>query len=302
VHASLSASRGPLAVAVLVALILTVASGSTRGVRAVSNAQERNSSNVFATTALYAPSTLTATVSGHDVSLGWAAGTNGNGYTVLGVANGASSDCSAATLASLGSSATLTYTDTGRFTPQGTWYCYQVQTSYGSWTSATGNPRVAARLGAFAASVALANGGTANRLDTGDSVTITFNQAMTTSTGPSGTNKVCSTTGGVIQLGTTATTGTCSAVETVNLGSLGGGSTTVTGRWNATYTWSAGNTVLTIVLGTRVTGSTNVATSGTWTLNPVTTATKLLSATGAFHACDTNTGGGSCLPVATGSF
>lgn len=301
-HASLSASRGRLAVAVLVALFLTVTSGFTGAVRAVSNAQEQNSSGVFATTALYAPSALTATVSGHDVSLGWAAGTNGNGYSVLGVANGASSDCSAAPFAALGSSATLTSTDTGRFTPQGTWYCYQVQTSYGSWTSASGNPTVAARLGFFAASVALANGGTANRLDTGDSITITFNQAMTTATGPSGTNKVCSTTGGVIQLGATATTGTCSAVETDNLGSLRGGSTTITGRWNATYTWSAGNTVLTIVLGTRVTGTTNVAASGTWTLNPVTTTTKLLSATGAFHACDTNAGGGNCLPVATGSF
>jgi hypothetical protein len=37
-------------------------------------------------------------------------------------------------------------------------------------------------------------------------------------------------------------------------------------------------------------------------LNPTTTASKLLSATGSFQACNTHTGGGNCLPTMGGSF
>ena len=50
-----------------------------------------------------------------------------------------------------------------------------------------------------------------------------------------------------------------------------------------------------------ISGTTGPTLSGTWTLNPTTTGTKVLSATGSYHNCDTNTGGGNCLPVATGS-
>jgi hypothetical protein len=42
--------------------------------------------------------------------------------------------------------------------------------------------------------------------------------------------------------------------------------------------------------------------SGTWSFNPTTTASKLLSATGSFQACNTHTGGGNCLPTMGGSF
>jgi hypothetical protein len=285
-----------------VAVLALASTGLIGGVSATSNAVAKNPGNVFATTALYAPSNLTAAVTGHNVALGWAAGTNGSAYTVLGAANGSSSNCSAATYATVATTTSLSYTDTSRYTPQGTWYCYQVQTSYGSWTSVASNPVVAARIGFFASGVTITNGGTAGRLDTGDTIVVTFGQPVSTASGPSGTNTVCSTTAGVIQLGATTTTGTCSAGEAVNLGALKGGSTTVTGRWSATYTWSNSNQTLTIVLGTRVTGTATVVTSGTWTFNPSTTTTKLLSATGAFHVCDTNSGGGVCLPTATGSF
>ncbi len=289
------------AIAALAVAVLVLASNAAAGVRATFTVSTTNPGNTFATTALYAPSSLTATASGHSVNLGWGAGTNGNGYAVQGVANGASSNCTGVTYGSVGSTAALTYAD-ARFTPQGTWFCYQVLTSYGSWTSVNTNPTVAVRLGFFASSIAMANGGTANRLDTGDTITVTFNQPVATVTGPSGTNKVCSTNTGVIRLGAVATTGACSATEAVNLGGLTGGTTAANGRWNATWTWSAGNTVLTIVLGTRVSGSANVATSGTFTFTPTTTTTLVQSATGAFHVCDTNTGGGTCLPAATGTF
>src|SRR4029077_11477759 len=112
---------------------------------------------------------------------------------------------------------------------------------------------------------------------------VTFNQAITTSTGPSGTNTVCAVSGATIMVGSTTTSGTCATSETLNLGKLTGGTSAANGRWNATYAWTGGNTVLTVTLGTRTSGSSNVTTSGTWTFNPTTTASKLLSATGSFH-------------------
>jgi hypothetical protein len=111
---------------------------------------------------------------------------------------------------------------------------------------------------------------------------------------------VCSINGNTIMLGATATTGTCSSGETVNLGTLTVGSSNKNGRWNATWTWTNSNKTLTVTIGTLITGSSPTV-SGTWTFNPVTTASKLLSTTGAFHLCDTNTGGGLCLPASTGS-
>src|SRR5262249_53970450 len=158
------------------------------GVHAFDNAQAANASNAFATTSLYAPSTLSASYAGHSTTLTWPAGSNGSGYTVLGVANGSSSNCSGASFSSIGTSATLTYTDSGRYTPQGTWYCYQVQTSYASWTSVSANPTAAVQLGVVATAVQFVSGGVAGKLDTGDKIIVTFNQPITTSTGPSGTN------------------------------------------------------------------------------------------------------------------
>src|SRR5207237_136370 len=95
---------------------------------------------------------------GHDVQLTWPAGQNGNGYAVGGVANGSSSNCTGAVFANLTSVAVTGYLDTGRYSPQGSWYCYQVQTTYSTWTSAT-NPSVAAQLGFVASSVQLINDG-----------------------------------------------------------------------------------------------------------------------------------------------
>jgi hypothetical protein len=265
------------------------------------NARNANPGNAYALTALYAPSGLTATPSGHDVGVAWSAGTNGSGYAVLGVANGNSSNCSAASFASIGSAAGTSYTDIGRYTPQGTWFCYQVKTSYASWTSVSSNPTAAAQLGVVAASVAAANGGTAGKLDTNDTITVTFNQPIATSTGPSGTNSVCAISGATIVLGSTTATGACAASETLNLGKLTGGTSSANARWSATYTWTNSNQTLTVKLAALTSGSAPTV-SGTWTFKPTTTASKLLSATGSFQTCNTNTGGGSCLPTMSGSF
>jgi hypothetical protein len=287
--------------------LAAVAAAALLGARSFASfdAQSANPGNGYAFTALYAPTGLTATPSGHDVNLSWTAGSNGSGYSVLGYNNATSQTCSTAFSTVLGSPATTTYTNTGNYTPQGTYECYQVKTTYGSWTSVNSNPTAVAQIGVVASAVATTNGGVAGTLGAGDTVRITFNQPITPSTGPVTGNTVCAVaaaSNATIVLGATATgTTSCSATETNNLGTLKGGVSSKAARWAATFAWSAGNTVLTVTVGTRSTGSDSVV-SGTWTFNPTTTASKLQSATGAFSACNTNTGGGNCLPTMTGSF
>jgi len=287
----------PLAV---VALVL----GSTLAGRSLAsfNGRTANAGNRYAFTALYAPSSLTATPSGHDVGLTWPAGSNGSGYEVLGVNNGTSSNCSSASYASIGSAAGTTYTDTGRSTPQGTWFCYQVKTSYGVWTSVNSNPSTAAQLGVVAATATATNGGNSGKLDAADTITITFNQPITPGTGPASTDTVCAVNGTTIMLASTTTSGNCGTGETVDLGTLTGGNSNKNARFSATYVWSNGNKTLTVTLGARTNGSQDPNVTGTWTLNPTTTATKLLSTTGSFHTCSTNTGGGNCLPTLGSAF
>ena len=248
------------------------------------------------------PTGLTGTPSGHNVNMSWTAGTNGSGYAIAAAANGTSSNCTAASFAALTTTAGTTITDTGRFTPQGTFECYRVTTTFGTWSSQTGNPTVAVRLGVVAQSVAITNGGTAGRLDAGDKIAITFNQAITTASGPVAGNNICTNTGGTVMLGVTGTGTTCSTGSATTIGTLTSLTINRAARYDATYAWSAGNTVLTITIGSRSAGTQDPTVSGTAVHTPTTTATGLLSQTGSFHTCSSNSGGGNCTPTATGSF
>ena len=284
-------------------VVLVVAALGWAGVRGASarlNAQERNANATFATTALYAPSSLTASYAGTKTTLSWPSGTNGSGYTVLGAANGTSSDCSAATFSTLSTTTALTTTDT-RATPAGTWYCYQVQTTYGAWTSVQSNPSAAVQLGFVASSVSLTNNSNSGKIDPGDQVVITFNQPVDPTTGPGASDGIC-TTATLVLLGTNTGSTSCTSTEATTVGTFSGGSSTINARFAASWVWSNGNRTLTATVGTRLVGSGNTFVTGPWTFNPVTTSTKLLAATGRAHVCDTNAGGGYCLPVATGTF
>ena len=284
-------------------LVLGIVAGVVLGGATIAQAtftRAVTASQSVSTRSLVAPTALTATPSGHNVVLGWTAGSGGSGYAVSGVNNGTSSSCAAATFSAVGTSATTAYTDTGRYTPQGTYFCYKATTTYGTWSSQTANPTAAAQLGVVAQSVVISNGGTANRIDSGDKIVVTFNQPITTTTGPPAGDNVCTATTGSIALGSTGSGTTCT-LTALDLGTLSGLTVGANSRFAATWAWNAANTILTITIGARSAGS-NTAVTGTATFNPTTTATKLLSATGSFHTCDTNTGGGNCLPTATGGF
>ena len=293
------------ACAVLAATAAGVILGaSVTGTWASLNAQTRNPDSSFATTSLSAPTGLTATASGRDVQLAWNAGENGSGYEVLGFANGTSSTCPATGYSSIALTTSLTYVDTGRYAPQGTWFCHQVRTSYASWTSTT-NTSVATQIGVVITSITMANGANAGVLDAGDRFIVTFNQPIDTSSAASGTNSLCTTSasspGASILLGSTASSGSCGTSEALNLGRLSGGGSSRNNRYAAVYTWSNGNRTLTITVGARTVGPGNPTITGTWTLSPTTNPARLLSATGGFHVCDTNAGGGNCLPTVSGS-
>lgn len=291
---------GYLAAAIIGALI---GSGCATAIANAAFNSAATASQTISSRNLVPPTGLTATPSGHDLNLSWTAGQNGSGYAISTVNNGTNSNCSAATFSALANTSTTSYADTGRYQPQGTYQCYMVTTTYGSWSSQTANPTAAAQLGFVAKSIQAINGGVASALDPGDKITITYNQPVLTTTGPLSTNKVCTnaaSSGNIIMLGD-AITG-CSATTAVAIGALSGGVSSKTSAYSATYAWSAGNTVLTITVGARTSGTGNPTVTGALTFNPTTTTTNMLSSTGSFHNCDANTSGGNCLPTVTGSF
>jgi hypothetical protein len=287
--------RLALTLAVVTTLALVFA-----GVARAAFTQTASATQSLSSLSVDAASALTGASSGHNVVLNWTAGAGASGYAVNGFANGTSSTCPATGYTNISNPTATTLSD-ARFTPEGTYECYQVVSTHGSWSSQSGNSTVAVQLGVVAKSVAIANNGTASRVEQGDVITVTFDQAITTSTGPASTDTICTNTGGQVVLGSTGNGATCSTTQ-ANLGVLGGFIVNRASRFNATWTWSAGNTVLTVTVGALSAGNANTQVTGTGTLTPNTVATSLLSATGSFHTCSSNTGGGNCLPVATGSF
>lgn len=296
---------GWLLVIAAIALLLV---GPVRGTFALFSGRTTNPANSPALQALYAPASLTAIAAGNNIQLNWPAGVNGNKYVLLGGSNGTNSVCPPATNTAfyatiLASPTTLNYTD-ARSAPPGSWYCYQVQTAYGPWTSVLNNPVAAAQPGFVVSSVSIIKGGVAGQIDTGDQIVLNFNQPVNPASGPDATNTVCTMgNSDTIYLASTVTGGNCSNGEPLKLGTLTGGAVKRNSRYQATYVWNNSNKTLTVTIGAEITGNGKAPTSaGTLTFNPVTTATYLRSATGAIHVCDTNATGGNCLPTVTGNF
>jgi hypothetical protein len=252
----------------------------------------------ISTVALTAPTGLVATPAGHDVSLAWSAGSGGTAYSVLAAPAAMGGSCTGVTFAALTSTAVTSATDTGRYAPQGTYECYEVKTADGGWTSLTGNPVVAARIGFVATAVQLTNGGVAGQLDAGDRIVVTFNQAVDPATGPVAGRTVCVATSGTMALASSGVGTSCSTTGD-RLCGLTFASASRSARYAATYTWTA-STALAILIGSRTAGLTPTV-SGAGTFTPASGTGVPASQTGGFAVCSSNTGGGVCLPTATGS-
>ncbi len=138
---------GLLITSVAVVVLTTACTPSWDLASAILKRSRSLASNVIQTGAVGAPSQLTATAQGSGFVLHWTAGTNGDGYDILG-AEQASSDCSKATFTLLGSVnglGTTQFTDAKRKVSQGNRFCYQVKTRRGNWTSRVNNPIVSAK-------------------------------------------------------------------------------------------------------------------------------------------------------------
>ena len=178
--------------------------------------QTQNVGSVFAAGWIGAPTGATATVSGYDVGFTWTPGTDGpvTGQKLSGVDHTTNANCTSVTyasLATLASATTSSYTDSNRgSTANGDWYCYQLlSTSAWSWTAPLNLP--ALQLGLAATGLSIANAGTSGTIEDNDTITVTFNQQTTLTAGT--TVKVCawagSPTAGSIVIGDTV--GNCTA-------------------------------------------------------------------------------------------
>jgi hypothetical protein len=285
------------------ALAAAVVAGGLLGSAGVAFAKFTSSATAIQTVSsrtLSAPGSLLAAPWGHTVALVWSGGSGGSGYTVSAAANGTSSSCAGASFGVLGTTTLGAWVDP-RSTPQGTYECYQVSESYGSWTSIDSNPTAAVQIGVVASSVAITKGtGSSGRLDTGDRIVVTFNQSIADSSEPPGGDTICTSTHGTIALGSSGS-GTSCSTSGLDLGTLTGYSINAAARYAASWSWNSADTVLTITVGSRTAGSTPTVT-GTGTFTPTTASDALLSDTGSYHVCTSNGGGGNCLPTATGSF
>ena len=185
--------QATLALVILSSTALVLSTGIVGSTLAIFNGETQNAASSFAGGWIDAPSALTAGASGYDVALGWTPGTHGpvTGQTLNGVNNGTNSNCTGAAyafVATLGS-AIATYTDSSRGNAgnNGNWFCYQlVSTSATVWTAQASKPL---QVGLATTGIAIANVGTDNSVDAGDTITLTFNQK--TNLAASGSLKVC---------------------------------------------------------------------------------------------------------------
>jgi len=209
--------RATSAAIVITASALLVGNHVVGGTWAVFNGQTKNAGSVFSDGWLSPGSAGTVAASGWNMNLAWTPGTVGlNGQQLWGVDNNLSSNCTGAAYASLttlASAATASYTDTARGNAgnNGHWYCYEIMSTRtpGIWTTPYAMP--AAQLGLVTTAVANTNVTTAGTFRANDRITLTFNQRIaTTGIAASGSLRVCLfATSRTILIGDT--TGACTA-------------------------------------------------------------------------------------------
>ena len=304
---ALLSAGGAIVVLAFVALLLS--SRPLGNTLALFNGETQNAGSTFAGGWVDAAASPTATPSGFDMSLAWTPGTHGpvTGQQLFGVDNTTSSNCTGAAyalLATMASASTATYTDASRGNAgnNGNWFCYQmVSTSATVWTAAT--PFSAVQLGLVANGLSTANVGTAGRINSNDTITVTFNQKPII---PTGNVKVCVVAPATIVIGDTTATGNgsanCAAGDAFNIGKI-----TLTGATIATTVKYAASPftlsstapwTLVITLGNSGTLSTVTGTP-TWKFTP---ASSILSTITTHQATICTAATANCQPSATTNF
>jgi hypothetical protein len=258
---------------------LALTTGVVPSTLALFNGETTNANSVVAGGWVVAPTIGTTTVSGYDVQMAWTAGNHGvSGQRLYGSDRGTTNSCTGATysaLANMASGTTTSYThaNVGAGTANGHYYCYQLVSTSQTLTSLTSDTGWTAtasfgpvQVGLTPTSVAITRAGTSNRVDSGDKITLTFNQA-TNLTGTS--TKVCAvTTQNKIFLGDTATT--CGTSDSATIGVLSGKTISGTRTFTGSTLAIAGTTV-TITLPAGTGSTANLSGTGSWTFTPAAT-------------------------------
>jgi hypothetical protein len=259
------------ALVTLSAVALVLSTGGVGGTFAIFNAETQNAGSVFAGGWIDPPASVVITPSGYDVGFAWTPGTHGpvTGQKLNGVDNGANPSCSGASvvlLATMASTSTATYNDSNRAsTLNGHWFCYQlVSTSATAWT---GVYNAALQIGLATTAISIANGtaSTANSVDVGDKITLTFNQK--TNLAASGTKKVCVVAPGTIILGDTAGGQACGAGDAFNVGKITGVTVASTQTFSTSAFTTSSTAPWTMTITLAGAGSASAA-SGTATFVP----------------------------------
>jgi hypothetical protein len=286
-------------------LVVGLVSSQAREVSATINASTANVSTLSAT-ALYSPTAPAGAPLGRTVSLSWTPSSpqNGIGYVVSGVNIGSSgaAPCppSSSAYAFVGGVAAASFTDVTALAggTQGTYVCYLVRSGYHTsapstwtvdpvWASADALPTAKTAIGFFPDTIALANGGTAGRIDAGDTIVMTFDQTVDTASVPAISFICASVTTSTIYLGITGGVATCPTTATVGLltGMTLSNPLNADGRYAASGAWSNGNATLTISVGALSAGWRTVRiAAGTESFQAASTMT---SAAGAVPVCRT---------------
>ena len=277
--------------AALICLSLALGYVRVGGTFAIWQGEATNTGSAFAAGWIGPATGLgTPTPSGYGAGLAWTPGTAGpvTGQQVYGADGGTGASASCGTyglVATLTSASTSSYTPAGASTANGHWWCYKlVSTSATAWTaSATFTP---VRVGLIPTTVAIANGGTAGKIDSNDTITITFNQNVGAATG----TKACTFPGtsgaGTILLGdstcsTTADTYTVGKITGVTVGGARQGLTATTTMSGAQITFKITQNGQTV--------------SGTPTF---TASSSVVSSAGSAAGCTAS----NCTVTATGGF
>lgn len=301
--------------AAAILLLAGYALGTAGKVGATATAQTVNAANTFAAMALYSPVAPSAAPLGHTATVSWTASSpqNGNGYVVSGTNVGSSPSAVCPTAASAyafaGGTAATSFTDATSIAggADGTYVCYLVRSGFDAsmpatwgadpgWASADSLPTVKTAIGFFADSLSFSNGGVANTLDAGDTITLTFDQPVDPSTVPPMTGVCAKNSNSTIYLGQTLGVATCST--SFSVGTLTGMTLSSTlsldGLYNATAAWTNANKTYTVTIGALVAGSVpSTLASGIETYTP---AAAIRSLSGAVAICST----GACTPMTTG--
>jgi hypothetical protein len=268
---------------------------------ALFNAETENASSGFAGGWLAAPTFNTATVStnSNSAALAWAVSTHGpgsgsgQGQLILGTptaTNGTGTSCPTTgyttvnTPAATATSATLATAGQGY---GGEKYCFEIASTYATnWSTVSASKLVTFSF--FTTGLSVANGGTSNKIASGDSITLTFNNAPT----------VLSSSG---SLSLVACTSTRVYIGTTSCGSPSVGWLTATNRTftgtttlSSSYTFSSSTDTLQIALS----GSNSVTLTGSstpsWKFTPAS-----LKQAGNVTICTTGT---ACLPTTSNNF